>query len=244
MGPQKIASARQNKTIFAYFCFAKVQLFFDMAEKIKNIIFDLGGVVLDIDMTITLHELQRKGIDGEALMHDPRFIETDAKFERGIISAQTFRKQVKQLAGLEHLSDPDFDFIWNSMLLDIPRERIQAMEQIKEHYNIFLMSNTNEIHYDLYVRDLQLRFGYKQFDDLFDKSYFSFDVHLLKPDPLFFEYILEHQGLKPQETLFIDDSKVNVQAAQQLGMHTYLIRHDELVRNLFENGILKKNILD
>ena len=214
-----------------------------MAEKIKNIIFDLGGVVLDIDESITIHELQKKGINGQTLMHDPQFLAIDGKFERGIISAPTFRKQVKQLIGKENLSDPDFDFIWNSMLLDIPRERIQALEQIKEHYNIFLMSNTNEIHYDLYVRDLQLRFGYKQFDDLFDKSYFSFDVHLMKPDPLFFEYIIDNQGLKPNETLFIDDTKANIDVASQLGIHTYLIRRDELVRNLFENGILKKDVL-
>ena len=210
-----------------------------MNEKIKNIIFDLGGVILDIDETMTLHELKKKGIDGEAVMKDPRFLAIDERFERGIISAPTFRRQVKQLIGLEKLSDADFDFLWNSMLLDIPRERIQALEQIKEHYNIFLMSNTNEIHYDLYVRDLQLRFGYKQFDDLFDKSYFSFDVHLMKPDPLFFEYILDHQGLKPCETLFIDDTKANIEVAEKLGIRTYLIGRNELVRNLFEDGILK-----
>ena len=210
-----------------------------MTEKIKNIIFDLGGVILDIDETMTLHELKKKGIDGEAVMKDPRFLAIDERFERGIISAPTFRRQVKQLIGLEKLSDADFDFLWNSMLLDIPRERIQALEQIKEHYNIFLMSNTNEIHYDLYVRDLQLRFGYKQFDDLFDKSYFSFDVHLMKPDPLFFEYILDHQGLKPCETLFIDDTKANIEVAEKLGIRTYLIGRNELVRNLFEDGILK-----
>ena len=213
-----------------------------MADKIKNIIFDLGGVVLDIDETMTIHELQKKGIDGVALMQDPRFLAIDEKFERGILSASSFRKQVKQLTGTEHLSDADFDFLWNSMLLDIPRERIQALEQIKEHYNIFLMSNTNEIHYDLYVRDLQLRFGYKQFDDLFDKSYFSFDVHLMKPDPLFFEYILEHQGLKPKETLFIDDSAANIEVAMNMGIHTYHIHRNELVRNLFKDGILRKDV--
>jgi len=213
-----------------------------MSNKIKNIIFDLGGVVLDIDETMTFHELQKKGIDGPAFMQDPRFLVIDGKFERGILSAPSFRKQVKELAGLEHLSDADFDFLWNSMLLDIPRERIQALEQIKEHYNIFLMSNTNEIHYDLYVRDLQLRFGYKQFDDLFDKSYFSFDIHLMKPDPLFFEYILEHQGLKPEETLFIDDSPENIKVAMQMGIHVFHIHRNELVRNFFKNGILLPNV--
>ena len=214
-----------------------------MGEKIKNIIFDLGGVVLDIDETVILNELKKKGVDGLALLKSKDFLALDERFERGIISANTFRKQAKALVGLPKMTDPDFDYIWNSMLLDIPRERIHALEEIKEHYNIFLMSNTNEIHYDLYVRDLQLRFGYKQFDDLFDKSYFSFDVHLMKPDPLFFEYILDHQAIKANETLFIDDTKTNVEVARSLGIHTYHIRRDELVRNLFVNGILRPEVL-
>ena len=213
-----------------------------MSEKIKNIIFDLGGVILDIDENMAIHELQKLGVaDLYRTRHD-EFKALDDRFERGIISAATFRKRAKQLFELPKLSDADFDYVWNSILLDIPRERIKALEEVKEHYNIFLMSNTNEIHYDLYVRDLQLRFGYKQFDDLFDKSYFSFDVHLLKPDPLFFEYILDHQGLKPNETLFIDDNQKNTEVAQSLGIHTYHIRRDELVRTLFVNGILRRDL--
>ena len=214
-----------------------------MSEKIKNIIFDLGGVILDIDETMTLNELKKLGIDGLNLLNSNEFKALDERFERGIISAPTFRKKAKELIGRPDISNPDFDYLWNSMLLDIPRERIQALEAIKKHYHIFLMSNTNEIHYDLYVRDLQLRFGYKQFDDLFDKSYFSFDIHLMKPDPLFFEYVLDHQGMKPNETLFIDDTRTNIEVAQSLGIHTYLIRRDELVRNLFVNGILRPEVL-
>ena len=210
-----------------------------MAVKIKNIIFDLGGVILDIDENAALHELQKHGVKDLQLLQSDAFKAIDSRFERGIISAATFRQRMKTLFGLNKLSDADFDFIWNAVLLDIPHERSKALEEIKEHYNIFLMSNTNEIHYDLYVRDLQLRFGYKQFDDLFDKSYFSFDTHLLKPDPLFFEYILDHQNLKPEETLFIDDSEANVLEAQKLGIHIFHIHRDELVRNFFQNGILR-----
>jgi haloacid dehalogenase superfamily, subfamily IA, variant 3 with third motif having DD or ED/haloacid dehalogenase superfamily, subfamily IA, variant 1 with third motif having Dx(3-4)D or Dx(3-4)E len=142
---------------------------------------------------------------------------------------------------LEKIGEHVFDDIWNSMLFDIPKERINAIEEIKENYNIFLMSNSNEIHYDMFVRDLQLRFGYQEFDSLFDKSYFSFDVHLAKPDPDFFEYILDQHNLKPQETLFIDDTAENIEAAQKLGIHTYLIGRDELVRNLFKDGLLVEN---
>lgn len=212
-----------------------------MADKIKHIIFDLGGVILDIDENMAIHELQKRGID-LSLVESEAFRSIDSRFERGILTAASFRRKVKELFGLPKLSDADFDYIWNAILLDIPRERIQALEEIKEHYNIFLMSNTNEIHYDLYVRDLQLRFGYKQFDDLFDKSYFSFDVHLLKPDPLFFEYILEQQGLKPEQTLFIDDSAENIKVAMDMGIHVFHIHRNELVRNFFDNGILRPDV--
>ena len=213
-----------------------------MSEKIKNIIFDLGGVILDIDENMAINQLQKKGFSDFQLIQSPQFQALNERFDRDIISASTFRDRVKKMFGFPRMSDASFDDIWNSMLLDIPVERIRAIEEIKQHYRIFLMSNTNEIHYDLYVRDLQLRFGYAEFDDLFDKSYFSFDTHLRKPDPLFFEMILDHQGLKPEETLFIDDSKTNIEAAMQLGLHVFHIKREELVRNFFEKGVLRNDV--
>ena len=214
-----------------------------MSVKIKNIIFDLGGVVLDIDENIVYKELEKIGISTSELAHSKEFMDIMSKFDTGIYTAPTFRKKMKALIGQEKMTDQRFDAIWNSMLLDIPRERIEAIEKVKKHYKIFLMSNTNVIHYDLYVRDLQLRFGYNEFDELFNKSYFSFAEHLEKPDPRFFELILDHEGLMPEETLFIDDSKKNIEAAQTLGIRTYHISREELVRNLFVNGVLKEGVV-
>ena len=214
-----------------------------MSAKIKNIIFDLGGVVLDIDETIVYKELEKMGISTSELAHSKEFIDIMSKFDTGIYTAPTFRKKTKALLGQEKMTDQRFDAIWNAMLLDIPRERIEAIEKVKKHYKIFLMSNSNVIHYDLYVRDLQLRFGYHEFDELFNKSYFSFAEHLEKPDPRFFELILDHEGLLPEETLFIDDTAANIEVAKSLGIKTYHIRRDELVRNLFVNGVLKDGIV-
>lgn len=214
-----------------------------MSAKIKNIIFDLGGVVLDIDENIVYKELEKLGINVSDLPHSKEFMEIMSKFDTGIYTASTFRKKMKSLLGLEKMTDQKFDSIWNAMLLDIPRERIEAIEQIRKHYKIFLMSNTNEIHYDLYIRDLQLRFGYNEFDALFDKSYFSFAEHLEKPDPRFFELILDHEHLLPEETLFIDDTEKNIKVAQSLGIRTYHISREELVRNLFSNGVLKEGVV-
>ena len=213
-----------------------------MNTKIKNIIFDLGGVILDIDEEIVYQELGKLGINVSELAHSKAFMDIMSKFDTGIITAPTFRRKMKALLGLEKMTDQRFDGIWNAMLLDIPRERIEAIEQVKQHYRIFLMSNTNEIHYDLYVRDLQLRFGYNEFDALFHKSYFSFAEHLEKPDPRFFELILDHEGLVPEETLFIDDTAANIKVAKSLGIRCYHISRDELVRNLFEDGVLKEGV--
>ena len=215
-----------------------------MSAKIKNIIFDLGGVILDIDETIVYKDLEKMGISTSELAQSKEFIDIMSKFDTGIYTAPTFRKKTKALLGQEKMTDQRFDAIWNAMLLDIPRERIEAIEKVKKHYKIFLMSNSNVIHYDLYVRDLQLRFGYHEFDELFNKSYFSFAEHLEKPDPRFFELILDHEGLLPEETLFIDDTAANIEVAKSLGIKTYHIRRDELVRNLFENGVLKEGVVE
>ena len=214
-----------------------------MSAKIKNIIFDLGGVVLDIDENIVYKELEKMGISTSELAHSKEFMDIMSKFDTGIYTAPTFRKKTKAILGQEKMTDQKFDSIWNSMLLDIPRERIAALEQIRKHYKIFLMSNSNEIHYDLYVRDLQLRFGYNEFDELFNKSYFSFAEHLEKPNPRFFELILDHEHLLPEETLFIDDTAENIMVAKSLGINTYRISREELVRNLFENGVLKEGVV-
>ena len=214
-----------------------------MSAKIKNIIFDLGGVVLDIDESIVYKELEKLGINVSELARSKAFMDLLSKFDTGIYTAPTFRKQCKEILGQEKMTDQKFDAIWNAMLLDIPRERIEAIEKVKKHYKIFLMSNSNVIHYDLYVRDLQLRFGYNEFDELFNKSYFSFAEHLEKPDPRFFELILDHEGLVPEETLFIDDTEANIKVAKSLGINTYHISREELVRNLFENGVLKEGIV-
>lgn len=214
-----------------------------MKLKIKNIIFDLGGVVLDIDpMEIKnqLHEIDFQNFDK---LEGVEYTTLTKQFELGIITAESFRKTAKKVLGLDKIKGSTFDDIWNSMLFDIPRERIEALEEIKKHYHIYLMSNSNEIHYDMYVRDLQLRFGYNQFDDLFHKSFFSFDLHMAKPDPNIFLYALDHYGMNAEETLFFDDSIENINIAKSLGLKTYLIKKGELVRTLFHKGKLKEDII-
>lgn len=208
---------------------------------IKNIIFDLGGVIIDIDQNQITNHLKDNGFTNFELLNSPDVQSTLKQFECGIISAETFRKKLCSQLNLK-VSASKFDEIWNSMILDIPQRRIDLVKRLKSHYHVYLMSNSNEIHYDLFIRDLQLRFGYHQFDNLFDKSFFSFDVHLSKPNPDFFTLILDRYKMKPEETLFIDDTPENILVAQKLGIRTYHNITGARVVNLFENGKLKENL--
>lgn len=205
---------------------------------IKNIIFDFGGVILDIDPQLTVNEFIKLGFNDFERLLTPEFTEDIiGKFERGILTPEVFRTKLKSFLNID-VTDQQLDEAWNSLLYDIPGERIDIIENVKKNYQIFLLSNSNEIHYDLYVRDLQLRFGYREFDELFHKAYFSFDLHLLKPNPEIYEFVINQHELVPENTLFIDDKLENIEAAKKLGLHTYQLEKPERVRDIFKDGKL------
>lgn len=212
------------------------------STNIRNIIFDFGGVILDIDPQQTINTLKNQGVKNVEVFSTPEFQEQVMnKFERGILTPELFREKVRGFLD-KKLSDQDIDDAWNALLLDIPKERIAVLEQVKQNYNTFLLSNSNEIHYDVYVRDLQLRFGYREFDQLFHKAYFSFDLHLSKPNPEIFEFVMNQHKMIAEETLFIDDTLEHIESARKLGMRCYQLIKPERVRDLFKDGILKEDL--
>ena len=212
------------------------------SQNIETIIFDFGGVVLDIDPQITIKEFQKLGFKEVSKIQSKEFIEDIIrKFERGIYTPEVFRNRLRAFLELD-VTDQQLDDAWNALLYDIPAERIEILEQVKKNYQMLLLSNSNEIHYDLYVRDLQLRFGYREFDELFHKAYFSFDLHLSKPDPEVFEFVMYQHDLDPSETLFIDDNEMNIEAASKLGLQTYLLVKPELIRDIIKDGVLRSDL--
>ncbi len=209
---------------------------------IENIIFDFGGVILDIDPQLTIDEFVKLGFNNiEKLNYSAFTEEIIAKFERGILTPEVFRKKLKAFLEID-ITDQQLDDAWNALLFDIPGIRIDIIEQVKKNYKIYLLSNSNEIHYDLFVRDLQLRFGYGEFDELFEKAYFSFDLHLLKPNLEVFEFMINQHDFNPSTTLFIDDNAKNIEAAQKLGLKTYQLIKPERIRDIFIDGKLISNL--
>jgi len=209
---------------------------------IKTIIFDFGGVVIDIDPQLTINEFDKLGMTDSGTFLQPDFINNVIrKFERGILTPEVFRDKVRARANTD-FTDQQIDDAWNALLFDIPAERIEVIEEVKKNYKILLLSNSNEIHYDLYIRDLQLRFGYREFDELFDKAYFSFDLHLSKPDVEIYEFVMYQHKLNPAETLFIDDNLDNINTAKSLGWKTYHLQAPERIRDIFTDGIINSGL--
>jgi putative hydrolase of the HAD superfamily len=160
-----------------------------------------------------------------------RFEKLVAAFETGKLSPQEFREIIKNHYR-KILSDEEIDDAWNALLLNIPEERIRLLESVRKNYRIFLLSNTNKIHYHQYLKDLQ-GFGYPDFDHLFEKAYFSFRVGLRKPEPEVFRHVLAESGLVPGETLFIDDTLQHVETARITGIHSYHLKPGEKLPSLF-----------
>lgn len=190
---------------------------------IKNIIFDFGGVIIDIDFNLTYAEFKNKGIENIELVVEKAYKNgLFAQFEKGIISPDIFRDELDKISG-KSLPVNEFNEAWNALLLDIPVERIQLLEKLKKNYNIFLLSNTNIIHYQNYINRLY-PFGYKSFNELFHYAYFSHEISMIKPDVEIYNYVLNQQKLKASETLFVDDLEINCKGAERVGVKSLNIK--------------------
>lgn len=189
-------------------------------NNIEAVIFDLGGVILNIDIQGTFQKFKQLGIGPQGdvleLLKNHNIFNS---FETGKLSPDQFRDEIRKVSG-NGFSNQTFDDIWNSMILDFPEENIRFLERVKPRYRTFLMSNTNKIHCDYYSEILHKSYGYKNLDELLEKAYYSHTSGMRKPDAGFYEHILNENDLKPQHTLFIDDFAENIEAAGKLGIQT------------------------
>ncbi len=207
-----------------------------MENQIKNIIFDFGGVIINIDPLSVVSELQNMGYKNILKLHEKLLADNAyVKLELGTLSPAEFRQIIKDFLG-GNLSDQQIDFAWNSIIKDIPPGRIELLEKVRKNYKSFLLSNSNEIHYEYYNDYVKKNFSYENLSSLFDKAYYSFKMRLYKPDPVIFQKILKENDLKASETIFIDDTRVNVDAANELGIKGYHLDDGIDVRDLFDTN--------
>ena len=200
---------------------------------IKNIIFDFGGVILNIDYKLTENAFAKLGLsEFDTIYSQATQKELFDVFEKGLISSADFRREIKKFIN-ESVSDLHIDEAWNAMLLDLPEERIQLLSKLKKIYRIFLLSNTNEIHFKTFSAYMQNKFNKDIFSDLFDKAYFSHKVKMRKPEAEIFELVLKENNLRKDETLFIDDSIQHIEGAKKIGLKTIFLQNGKTILDVF-----------
>jgi putative hydrolase of the HAD superfamily len=127
---------------------------------------------------------------------------------------------VRELLGFSDLSDEAIDTAWNSLLLDLPPERVALLQKLSESYRIFLLSNTSSIHITQVNKILEASTGIERLDHLFETVFLSYEMGLMKPDAQIYLNVLEQAGLQAEETLFLDDNLDNINGASKLGIDT------------------------
>ena len=185
---------------------------------IKNLIFDLGNVLYDIDfkkMNAAFASIGIEGMDKHFTLNKSHQLFLD--LEMGFVNEQKFYEGVRALVNLP-LTNEQIQFAWNALLMGFRKNSIDWIKQNNSKYNIFLYSNTNQIHHDYFIAEFENKVANYPFVSLFKKPYYSHEMGMRKPDPASFSYILEKEGLAPAETLFIDDNEPNILAAASVGL--------------------------
>ncbi len=191
---------------------------------IKNLLFDLGGVIMDIKRECCVDALTKLGVENADEMLGLYVQSGDfLRLENGSISAEEFRNSLRsQIKDGREVSNREIDEALNAFLLGIPLRRLVALRELHKRYKIYLLSNTNPIMYYSEIARQFMQEG-KTIDDYFDGQVVSFLAGSNKPDRKIFEYAIDHLGITPEETLFIDDSQHNLDAASALGFATALV---------------------
>lgn len=198
---------------------------------ISAIIFDLGGVLLDIDFSLTNKAFEKAGVDGFEKLYSqhsasPFFVE----FEKGKAEPPLFFAHIRKICGCD-LPDNTIRDCWNALLVGFDQKKLEWLDDIAKRYRIFLFSNTNRIHYERFTAEYKDITG-NEFDDRFVKAYYSHEMGLRKPDRESYQYILDEQNLEASTTLFIDDTIKNIEAAKQLGLQTIHLAKPKTVLEL------------
>ena len=196
----------------------------------KVLLFDLGGVIINIDPKITIKNFKKKSNIESNIFEslDYRYGEKESiiknlfyDFEKGKIDADLFRDKIRE-HGKINLKNDEFDNIWNMVILDFNIDLLKMILKLKSKFSLMILSNTNSIHRK-YFEEMLLNYHGLSFDDIFDNKFYSFDMKCRKPEKKIFNMVISKSGIKASNFIFFDDMKENIDAAKLVGMNGYLV---------------------
>ena len=202
-------------------------------SKIKNIVFDLGGVIITLDVAESIRRYKNIGLESIDKLLDPYYQSGSLlALEEGKITKEEFYNEVRKLS---KQTNTDAD-IMNAMLgfvKEVPVYKLELLEKLKDNgFNIYLLSNTNPVLMD-WAFEQDFSGGKKKISEYFDKMYMSYKVGHCKPHKEIYEFMMNDSKMLPGETLFIDDGERNIEMGKQLGFHTYLAKNGEDFSHIF-----------
>ncbi len=194
----------------------------------RNIIFDLGGVIFDIDYKLTTEAFRNLGIKEASILYSKS---SQAKLfddlEKGNITEGDFFSEIRKLSH-SGSGDQEIRNAWNALLIGLPVENVNLLMELKKDHRLFLLSNTNSIHETAYRKMIVDQFGSFIFDDIFEKIYLSHHLHMRKPDIRIFQFVLKDSQLNPETTIFIDDSPQHVEGGRKAGITSFHLKDQRL----------------
>ena len=199
-------------------------------ENIRNLIFDLGNVILNIDTKLSAKAFAQYGMnDFEKLYTLASQNELFDRLEVGSITENEFYDEFRKVTGCK-LDNQILEQCWNALIMDFPAARIEMLKSLKNEgrYRTFILSNTNIIHYRFYTALLNRTYGVDGLESLVEHAYFSHEIGLKKPNRDIFDHVVEHSHIVPSETIFVDDNEANIKAANALGFNTIFLKDNDM----------------
>ncbi len=188
---------------------------------------------MNLDFDASIRAFQNLGLNKELLDRDHVYADpVFYKLEVGEVSPAEFRQRVREILNNPLLTDEQIDAAWCAMILDIPAKRVKKLQALRKNYRLFLFSNTNEIHITQLHKEFRNEHGI-EFSSLFEKDYYSHEIHARKPDTESFLEVIELAGIVPEETLFVDDLEKNIEAAEKAGLKTFWLQQGMEMADLF-----------
>lgn len=197
-------------------------------QNIQTLIFDLGGVIINL-------KTEQEWLEEDLLpnFQPEKFQSLQQKqyfqqFETGNVSVPDFTQQLKEIAVNKNITEDEVVHHWNGILKDIPKHRVDVLKQLSKKYKLILLSNTNHIHMDFIRNYMVAEFGEDILQENFHTCYYSQEIGLRKPHKEIYEFVLQQQGITASESLFLDDKPENLSEPEKLGIHTFLVDFNAL----------------
>lgn len=200
----------------------------------KNLIFDLGGVIIDLSVERTIRSIcDLSGAKPDQVQHAYRTHTEFYAYERGEITDAEFRQALQRIFSFS-APDEQIDSAWNAMLVHLPVAKLQLLDRLKKEFSVAVLSNTNNIHLSFVNQSMLPQTGtFSSLNDYFHVHYYSHLVGKRKPEAQIFTQVLDENNYVPEQTLFLDDNKENIEAAAALGIKTFLVEHPDCVLDYF-----------